>query len=85
MLVKQQDLTQTNPFCDFICDGCGKRLGVHWLFRPERLRDVFALASGGRKPNGRLYCNRGQTAWAGSYHQRTLRRTMEPGYSPARI
>ena len=64
-----------------VCDGCGKPLGKHWLFRPEKLQDVMYVAdTKGRAPNGRSYCNRSQTAWAGSYHQRELRRTMVAGY-----
>jgi hypothetical protein len=75
-------MTPGNPFNLFICDGCGKTLGKHWLFRPEKLRDVMYIADTvGRRPNGKLYCNRSQTAWSGSYHQRELRRTMDAGYS----
>ena len=80
-LVRQDSLTRPSPFHLFICDGCGKPLGKHWLFRPEKLQDVMYVAdTKGRAPNGRYYCNRSQTAWAGSYHQRELRRTMVAGY-----
>lgn len=82
-LIQQDDLVdrKKNPFNNYICDNCGSRLGSHWLFSPEKLRDVFPLAiTTGRKPNGKLYCSRSQTAFAGSYHQRTLKRTMAPGF-----
>ena len=68
------------PFLDFICDGCNKSLGSHWQYRPEKLADVFSLTSQGRKPDGVLYCHRDQIGRAVEYHQRSLRRTMEPGY-----
>ena len=83
-MTRQDDLTAKNPFHNFICDGCGERLGKHWLFRPEKLRDVFVLAdTKGRKPDGKLYCHRDQTGWAKSYHQRELKRTMVEGYVAA--
>lgn len=71
-----------NPFHLFICTNCGRSLGKHFLFRPDKLKDVFALAdSPGRKPNGKLYCRRDQMGYAGGYYQRQLRRTMAPGYT----
>lgn len=75
-----EDMNPATPFHEFICDGCGQRMGRHWLYRPDRFADVRPDGDG-RKPNGRFYCNRSQTSWAGSYHQRQLRRTMAPGYA----
>ena len=74
-MVTQDSLTRPTPFHDFICDGCGRRLGEHFLFRPDKLTDVVGGADS-RKPDGKLYCKSAQTAYAGSYHQRTLKRTM---------
>ncbi len=70
-----------NPFHKFICDSCGRTMGRHWLFRPDKLADVFRLTEQGRKPDGKFYCWRDQVGWAKSYHQRQLRRTMEAGYA----
>lgn len=75
-----------NPFHLFICTNCGRALGKHFLFRPDRLRDVMSAAdTKGRQPNGKLYCRRDQIGYAGAYYQRQLRRTMAPGYERARI
>ena len=78
-LVLQDSLTNPRmPFNQFVCDNCGGRMGAHFIFRPEKFADVRGA---GRTPNGRYYCNRSQTAWSGSYHQRQLRRTLETGYA----
>lgn len=80
-LVELGETATPTPYHDFICDGCGKRLGRHLLYRPEKFADVRPGDKNGREPNGKLYCNRSQTSFAASYHQRQLRRTMEAGYS----
>ena len=81
-VARQDSLTKPSPFHNFICDGCGNTLGKHWLFRPEKLRDVMFLADTvGRRPDGKLYCHRDQLGWAKSYHQRELKRTMVEGYA----
>ena len=80
-LARQRDLTPRNHFNAFVCNGCGKELGDHWLFRPEKFADVRPDGNG-RKPNGKLYCNRSQTAWAGEYHERALERnTISAGFA----
>ncbi|MDE2099540.1 MAG: hypothetical protein KGL39_19970 [Patescibacteria group bacterium] len=79
MIAKQDSLSKTNPFNEFICAGCGKRLGSHWIFRPEVFADVRPDGRG-RKPNGKLYCHSDQTGWAGDYYQRELRRINVSGY-----
>ena len=84
MPLVQQDALIKTPFNEFICDGCGRRMGAHFIFRPEKFADV-RFDGGGRKPNGKYYCNRSQTAWSGAYHQRQLRRTMEAGYEYAHV
>lgn len=71
-----------NPFHLFICTSCGRSLGNHFLFRPDKLRDVMTLAdTKGRAPDGKLYCHRDQIGHAAHYYQRQLRRTMTPGYT----
>lgn len=79
-MVRQGELTSPTPFHSFICTSCGKTLGKHFLFRPDKLTDVVGGA-GSRKGNGKLYCHRDQVGWAGSYYQRELKRTMERGYN----
>jgi hypothetical protein len=79
-MARQEKLVPRNPFNEFICDVCGRRLGRHWLFRPDKFADTTG-AAGARKPNGKLYCRPDQVSYAGSYHQRQLRRTMDPGYA----
>lgn len=74
------DFAPRTPFHAFVCDNCGKPLGQHYQFRPDKMADV-AAGPNGRKPDGKLYCNRDQLGWASSYHQRELRRTMVAGYS----
>ena len=77
-MARQQDLVKHNPFNDFICATCGKRMGLHWVFRPDCLSDARGT---NRKPDGRYYCNRDGVGWAKDYYQRTLRRSLEPaGY-----
>ncbi len=78
-MVRQDRLTKPTPFHRFICSGCGKPLGRHWIFRPDKLTDVVGGAAA-RRPNGKLYCRPDQLGYAGAYYQRELRRTMEPGY-----
>jgi hypothetical protein len=78
-MVQLGKLTAPNPFHRFICDGCGKTLGRHWVFRPDRLGDVIANATG-RKPTGKFYCHSDQCGHAGAHHQRELRRTMAAGF-----
>jgi hypothetical protein len=68
------------PFHDFICDGCGKNIGSHLLYRPDKFADVRPGDKNGRAPDGVFYCHRDQLGKAMRYHQRTLRRTMERGY-----
>ncbi len=68
------------PFHDFICDGCGKTLAKHFLYRPERFADVRPGDKNGRAPDGIFYCNRDQLGKAKTYHQRRLHRTMVDGY-----
>lgn len=80
-MMQQGVLSKNSPFHEFICVNCGRALKTHWVYRPEQLADVFLLTKQGRKPDGKLYCRRDQLGFAGSYYQRQLRRTMEPGYS----
>jgi len=79
-MVRQDALTKPTPFHSFICDGCGKPLGQHWLFRPDKMADVH-VGPNARRPDGILYCNRDGLGRALSYHQRELKRTMEPGFA----
>jgi hypothetical protein len=84
-MVRQDKLgSKSSPFHDFICGGqtggCGKRLGSHFLFRHEKQADLRG-GPDSRKPDGKLYCHRDQTSYAGAYYQRQLRRTMVTGYS----
>ena len=83
-MVRQETLgVKGNPFNEFICANCGRRLGRHWIFRPDKFADVRPGDRNGRKPDGRLYCHRDQAGWAHSYYQRRLRRSLEPaGYRP---
>lgn len=75
------ETASATPFHAFICTGCGKTLGKHVLYRPEKFADVRPGDKNGRAPNGKLYCRPDQTAYAGSYYQRQLRRTMVEGYA----
>ena len=75
-MMRQDEIGQRTPFWDFICDTCGKTLGSHWLFRPDKFGDVHPRFEG-RKGNGKLYCHKDQASYCGSYHQRTLRRSLE--------
>lgn len=84
-MVRQGDLTKHSPFHDFICVNCGRPMGVHWIFQPEKLADVFTLTRQGRKPDGKYYCHRDQCGFASSYYQRSLRRIMADGYSHSRV
>jgi hypothetical protein len=68
------------PFHDFVCDGCGKRLASHFLYRPEKFADVRPGDKNGRAPDGVFYCHRDQLGKAKAYHQRALRRTIDRGY-----
>ena len=79
-MARQDDLND-GPFNRFICSGCGKPMGKHWIFRPDKLTDVAYFNSGSRRPDGRFYCHRdGSTASPGHF-QRVLRRSLEPaGY-----
>lgn len=78
-MVRQDELTKPSPFHEYICENCGNRLGSHYLFRPDKMADVY-VGPNARKPNGKLYCNRDQLGWASGYHQRELKRTMVEGY-----
>lgn len=68
------------PFHDFACDGCGKTLGEHYVYRPGKFADVRPGDKNGRQYDGKLRCHRDGLGYAGAYHQRQLRRTMAPGY-----
>ena len=70
-----------NPFHLFVCTNCGRPLGKHFLFRPDRFSDARPGDKAGRQANGKLYCRRDQLGYAGQYYQRQLRRTMAPGYA----
>ena len=74
----RQDTLNDTPFNSYICLGCGKPLGKHWLYRPDSFGDVRGATK--RKPNGRLYCNRDGLGWSKNHYQRELRRIAEPGY-----
>lgn len=65
-----------NPFHDFICDGCGKRLGLHYLYKPEKFADVRPGDKNGRPPDGKLYCSSSGMSHAGSHFQRQLSNIM---------
>jgi hypothetical protein len=79
MMVKQKILTPQNLFCNFICDNCGKPMGQHFVFRPEKFADVRPDGRG-RKPDGKHYCHSDGVAYSTSHHQRVLRRIMVEGY-----
>ena len=81
-MMRLQETAAPTPYHDMICDNCGGRLGRHWLFRPDKRGDISAPTRfEGRKADGKLYCHRDQLGCASSYHQRALRRSMEPlGY-----
>ena len=78
-MAQQEKLVPRNPFNLMVCATCGKHMGKHFLFRPEFFADVRQDGFG-RKPNGRLYCHRDQTGWAGSWFQRQLRRIESHDY-----
>ena len=78
-MVRQDDLTTHSPFHEFVCGNCGKRMGTHWVFRPDKLADVY-VGPNARKPDGKLYCHRDQLGYAASYFQRELKRTMAQDY-----
>ncbi len=80
-MLKLGETASPTPFHSFVCTGCGKTLGKHVLYRPEKFADVRPGDKNGRAPNGKLYCRPDQTGYAGSYYQRQLRRTMEAGYA----
>lgn len=81
-MLRLGETASKTPYHDFICGpGCGKRLGDHFLFRPEKMADVVKTDRPGRSPDGKLYCHRDQAGYAGSYYQRQLRRTMVEGYA----
>ena len=72
MMTQQKNLTtKGNPFLDYICDTCGRRLAIHWTFRNDSLKDFRT-----RNAEGRMFCHRDSTSYAGIYHQRVLRRTL---------
>jgi hypothetical protein len=79
-MLKLGETASRTPFHDFICDGDGRRLGDHFLFRPEKFADVRPGDKNGRAPDGKLYCHRDGLGVAARYHQRMLRRTMAAGY-----
>jgi hypothetical protein len=83
-MMRLGEFAARNPFHDFICGtkggGCGKRMGRHWVYRPEKLGDVIPNASG-RKPDGKFYCHRDQSSASGGHYQRQLRRIMAEGYT----
>ncbi len=80
-MMRLGETARPTPYHLFVCDGCGKTLGKHFLYRPEKFADVRPGDKNGRAPDGILYCYRDQLGKAKSYHQRQLRRTMEVGYS----
>lgn len=81
-MVRQDSLKRSTAWNENICDNCGKRMGSHWVFQPEKMADV-GPGPNGRKPDGKYYCNSDQVGWAKSFHQRQLIRTMEKNYDPA--
>jgi hypothetical protein len=82
MSMDRQDNLADTPFNGFICTGCGRTMGSHWVFRPDRMGDVTSMTRhSGRKAPGLHFCHRdGSTASPGHF-QRVLRRSLEPaGY-----
>ena len=81
MSMERQENLADSPFNAMICIGCGRPMGKHWLFGPEKLSDVAYSGRGSRRPDGKHYCHRdGSTASPGHF-QRVLRRSLEPeGY-----
>ena len=78
---RQENLADT-PFNAFICTGCGRPMGRHWVFRPDQKGDITSLTRyEGRKGDGTFLCHHdGSTASPGHF-QRVLRRSLEPaGY-----
>jgi hypothetical protein len=80
-MMKLGETAKPTPFHQFVCDGCGKSLGSHFLYRPDRFADVRPGDKNGRAPDGIFYCHRDGIGAARSYHQRELRRTMVAEYA----
>lgn len=79
-MIRLGETASPTPFHQFVCDSCGKVLGSHFLYRPEKFADVRPGDKNGRAPDGVFYCHRDGVGMAKVYHQRALKRTLERGY-----
>ncbi len=59
------DFSPRNPFHQFVCNGCGKEMGQHWVYRPDS-----RLVLGTPKHDGVFYCHSDKSSRAGEFHQR---------------
>ena len=77
---RQENLADT-PFNAYICTGCGRPMGKHWLFRPDNRTEIGPAVRGSRRWDGRMFCQRDGSTESPGHFQRVLRRSLEPaGY-----